>query len=291
MDIKRVVVEKIEDSGQVLAIAKTTDNETFLTRHNPITNRLSYIEDRRINAFNKEPFQSKIFFASIPTYSDLELKEYLPNNLNMLKHKGNQDRICLTGLQRSNESWYKLTPTSALKTAKTFIENKVKIIPLEIPFNLGLAEVKKLKQDCSSILNPNQKIALDIHSYSNREDLKEILEFEINENSLYFFITARTINNIVSLANYATIWDVTRKIKEGSHIPIIVGKGIERYQDTFSNVSSTFALNAFNIGVVAERFYYTPPLTKQEFNKKLPDDYIIYSSSEGGFIKSKIQEA
>ena len=42
---------------------------------------------------------------------------------------------------------------------------------------------------------------------------------------------------------------------------------------------------------MAEKFYLTPKLTREQFNKKNLDKLPIYIQSEGGFVKSKFQEA
>src|SRR3989344_9307260 len=294
MKIEKVYIEKKDKhTSQVIPMVKS-DSGYFIGRQVPITNRVSYIEDRRVNAFNKEPFNANIFVGQIPIFKDLELKDHLPHNLNMLKHAGNIDRLGVVCLQRSDygeKGWYSLDAVSALKSAEVFIENKCKFVPLEIPFATAKAQIKKLKSDCESILNPGQEIVLDLHIAQYYEDFKDALDLEIAERSKLLLITGRTISKPVNLKNYSEIWKTIGSMNEGDDMPLIIGKNVDRYQKARSNVASSFALNSFNIPVVAEKFYLTPKLTREQFNKKNLDKLPIYIQSEGGFVKSKFQEA
>ena len=282
------VVEKT--NGQILSRIKL-GNKDFFSRQVPIGNRVSFLEDRRVNGFNREPFNTAICFSTVPFFKDLELKEYLKQyNCEMFKQKSNKDRICLSSLQRNDDNYERMDKDEAFNALEAFAESKVENVPIEIPLHYNLISWKKLKKDAESVISPNQNLIADVHCFQDHNHIRDILQFEIDEGSGFFFIACRTVNNPDNLAAYGQVWNVTRKLKEGNHVPIIVGKNISRYQSAYGNVSSTFGLNCFNIGVVAERFYLVPKEQRKEHNKHGPDDYCIYDPEEGAFVKTTIQK-
>ncbi len=290
MKIKKIYVEAIDDkTGQVLPKVETFENE-FLGRNLPITNRVAFIESRRVNSFGLPSFNSNFCFAMIPYFPDPMLKEYINHNLKILKEEQNQRRISLAGLQRVQEDRKKLTEREAFSAFEVFVETGIEYVPIEIPLNYNFMQIKSLETQAESILNKNQKLILELHSSQDHEIVGQILNDQIAKGTHFLYLGCGSLAEEENILSCAKIWDIISKQKIGQNIPLVVAKHPQRYQESYSKVSSSFAFNSFNIPLVAEYYKIIPEEKKIEFNKRSINKYNIYSISEGRFIPSGFQE-
>ena len=114
----------------------------------------------------------------------------------------------------------------------------------------------------------------------------------IDLNSLqshFLFVGCGSLWEEPNILTCAKIWDISRQIKEGESIPLVVAKHPQRYQQSYGNTASSFAFNSFNMPIVAEYLSLVPEEVKRQFNKVHPHHYSIYDPSEGRFLASKFQ--